>query len=94
MILGFWQGLGIGLFVGIIIGFLLRAILTHQKIKSESTFAWILSSSWLIWHLSAALTTIERPPTVFDVVAGAAVGVVIGEKFFDYLAIMIGSIKK
>lgn len=95
MTLGFWQGIGIGFIGGIVVGFLLRAFFDGKEVHGELILAWVLATLWIIWHVIAALsTTYDRPPMVFDVVAGGAVGVIIGEKFFDYVAQLIGIYKK
>jgi len=87
MELGFWQGIGIGLITGVVIGFILRAFFDGKEIHGELILAWVISIVWLIWHVIAALSsTYEQPPTMFDVISGGAIGVVIGEKFFDYVA--------
>jgi hypothetical protein len=50
----------------------------NEKLKAAKTLAWLMSLTWISFHVYSLLTTGERVATVFDVVGALAVGNVIG----------------
>ena len=87
-----WPSFLIGLVIGFVLGAGFVSWFHRSGLKGEDFLAWSIALSWVIWHLSAGAGLVDTvPPTMYDVVSGGAVGFILGERFFDYLA---GSISK
>ena len=79
-----WASFIIGLTIGFILGFLAVFLFNCRPFKGDHFLAWVISLSWVIWHISAGLGIIGAPPpTMYDVVSGGSVGFILGEKFWD-----------
>lgn len=93
----FSLGTILGIALGFVMGFFIRAFFEKRKVKAEGVLAWLLTGIFIVWHVLAGLHLfgIEEPTTVFDVIAGGAVGFVLGERFFAYVTnSIVGALKK
>lgn len=88
-----WLSFLIGLALGFIAGAVFMSVLHRTGVRGEDILAWVISGSWIVWHIGAGLGLVDSvPPTMYDVVSGGAVGFILGERFFDYLANSVGRV--
>ena len=81
-----WPSFGLGVVAGLVVGAVIVLVWHRHADHTQLALAWAISLSWLFWHVGNGLGVIEgAPAAVFDVVAGASVGIVLGEKFFENL---------
>lgn len=81
-----WPSFGLGVLVGAIIGAIAVLVWKQKADQTQLALAWAISVSWLLWHVANGLEILPTSPSAtFDIIAGASVGVVIGEKFFEGL---------
>lgn len=84
----FLAGLIVGLLVGIFVGVVGNRLMTKMQITGADTLAWVMVVIWIVWHVGGGLGYLDNPPTLYDVISGAAVGYILGEKFFTFLKIL------
>ena len=81
-----WTSFIIGLLVGFILGAGFMNLFKKEAVPGDQILAWVISTTWVIWHISAGLSVVDNaPPGMYDVVSGGAVGFILGEKFWTSL---------
>ena len=79
-----------------ILGFVARGFYGRDvPLKNEILIANAIGWGWILWtFVLAPFTGIDPPSTTVDIISGGALGVIMGEKFFEYVAKSLSSFKK
>lgn len=79
-----WPSFVIGLLVGFFLRETMLIIFKQNKSNSDQMLAWVISVTWVVWHIAAGLNLVDGPPpTMYDLVSGGTIGWILGDKFWD-----------